>query len=178
MLRCGGADRGTAWQPYGAGVHVDYSSGHAENMSKEILQSKGYDDYYYSRVVFVNIWRCLSSGPQDWPLGLCDASSVNHNEGERCIIVRLSEPLSDRKNIPDIEPYPDSHPAAMSYEYQDTHKWYYYSDMHNGEAVLFKLYDSDKSKTAFRVPHSAFHDAKEGTVPRESIEIRTVAYFK
>jgi hypothetical protein len=44
--------------------------------------------------------------------------------------------------------------------------------------VLLKFHDSDRSK-ALRVPHTAFRDTSfPDARPRESIEVRSVAYFE
>jgi hypothetical protein len=37
------------------------------------------------------------------------------------------------------------------------HRWYYYPDMHVGEAILFKTKDSDEA-AARHIPHVAFND--------------------
>jgi hypothetical protein len=50
--------------------------------------------------------------------------------------------------------------------------------MHAGEALLIKLHDTDHS-VAWRAPHTSFRDGSaDGTHPRESVELRTVAYFR
>ena len=49
--------------------------------------------------------------------------------------------------------------------------------MDAGEALLVKLHDTDHS-VAWRAPHTAFHDASAvGAFPRQSIELRSIAYF-
>jgi hypothetical protein len=43
--------------------------------------------------------------------------------------------------------------------------------------LLFKLHDTDHS-VAWRAPHTSFHDASAaGAFPRQSIELRSIAYF-
>ena len=50
--------------------------------------------------------------------------------------------------------------------------------MHAGEALLIKLHDTDHS-VAWRAPHTSFRDdAADGAHPRESVELRTVGYFR
>jgi hypothetical protein len=49
--------------------------------------------------------------------------------------------------------------------------------MHRDEVILLKFYDSDHRR-AWRVPHTAFFDTSvEDARPRQSIEVRSVAYF-
>ena len=84
--------------------------------------------------------------------------------------------LPDKENIPEVEPDLDSHAATDVFEYSPEHKWWYFNDMKSDEAIVFKLYDSDQ---VTRVPHAAFHDSlREGTKPRESVEIRTIVCYK
>ena len=58
------------------------------------------------------------------------------------------------------------------------HRWVYYSKMQADEALLLKCYDSDPGRVPFTA-HSAFADPScpEGALPRESIEVRTLAFF-
>ena len=71
----------------------------------------------------------------------------------------------------------DGLPAAYLFAYKQTHRWYYFSDMKQNELLLFKLYDS--ANPYGRCPHAAFLDeGREGAIARESVEIRTIVYFK
>jgi len=67
---------------------------------------------------------------------------------------------------------------ADLFTYDEKQQWYYFSDMHPGEILAFKLYDSEKDAKGGRCPHTAFFDDRSGTNPRESVEIRSVVYFK
>ena len=58
------------------------------------------------------------------------------------------------------------------------HRWVYFPDLHRDELLLFRGYDSDPARSR-RVPHTAFDDPSGGddAPPRESIDIRCVAFF-
>ena len=58
-------------------------------------------------------------------------------------------------------------------------RWYYYPEVQENEALLIKGYDTDKSAISRFTPHSAFVDptSKPDAAPRQSIEIRTFAFF-
>jgi hypothetical protein len=58
------------------------------------------------------------------------------------------------------------------------HRWYFFPDMQPNEALLIKCYDSDKTKARF-TPHGSFDDPAMPAdhPPRESIEVRTLAFF-
>lgn len=85
------------------------------------------------------------------------------------------EKIPDVNNLGPIE-NEDSYPAAFLFEHRTEQKWYYFSDMKDDEFLLFKLFDGEKEKG--RCPHAAFFAGREGANPRESVEIRTVAYWK
>jgi hypothetical protein len=55
------------------------------------------------------------------------------------------------------------------------HRWYYFSQMHASEVLVFTNFDVHDRMI---VPHSAFHDpnASFAAPPRESIEVRTMAF--
>jgi hypothetical protein len=49
--------------------------------------------------------------------------------------------------------------------------------MNRDEVILLKFHDSDQN-TAWRTPHTAFHDPSfPDANPRQSIEVRSIAYF-
>lgn len=67
--------------------------------------------------------------------------------------------------------------AATIFRYSPKHRWWYFSNMTRDEVVMLKFYDSDHSQ-AWRAPHTAFRDPSfPNAVTRESIEVRTIAYF-
>lgn len=59
------------------------------------------------------------------------------------------------------------------------HRWLYFPEMNKDELLLMKQYDSDPAATARYAFHCAFADpqAPKDAPPRESIEVRTVAFF-
>jgi hypothetical protein len=83
-------------------------------------------------------------------------------------------PPRDAEEAPDDE----AESAASLFFYNPGHRWWYFPGMHAGEALLIKLHDTDRS-VAWRAPHTSFRDdAAAGARPRESLELRTVAYFR
>ncbi len=129
----------------------------------------------YKRAIVTSLWRAFSPPPQDWPLALLDYRSVSDDEGVVNLLLFV-ESLPGPDDVPDIED-PDSGPAGSVFEYQPGHRWWYFPSMRAGEVLLFKLHDTDHS-VAWRAPHTAFHDASAaGAFPRQSVELRSIAYF-
>jgi len=87
-----------------------------------------------------------------------------------------------QEDTPDLDNLPPLSEARVIGEgtifpYKDTHRWFYFSHMNRDEMLTFKLNDSDHSKV-WRTPHCAFFNPEEGSVPRESMEVRMCCYFK
>ena len=163
-------------QPPAGEVHVDFSPDCAERMAKTTYEEAFPDAPPYSRFVITSLWRAFSEPPQDCPLAVCDGRSVGAGEGETNALVVVDE-------IPDYDTMVGDWPAeeltitATIFHHNPAHRWWYFSDMNRDEVLLFKFYDSDHSR-AWRVPHTAFfHPGAEGANVRQSIELRSVAYF-
>lgn len=119
------------------------------------------------RYAIVNLWRNIRPEPVEaFPLACCDAQSVENDD--LCVFEihyadRVGENYFSRTS--------------------SNHRWYYYPQMVQDEALLLKTWDSagtlcGGSKATFTL-HSAFHDP---TTPvdakdRESIEVRCIAIF-
>ena len=109
-----------------------------------------------------NVWRVLSAPPQDVPLGLCDYTSIE--EGDLLPCQAIFDPLDGS---------PEWGFPNYLLEYNPAHRWFYYSDMHPGEALVFKTSESDPARAQL-MPHGAFDNplAPLDSVPRISLEMR------
>jgi hypothetical protein len=63
--------------------------------------------------------------------------------------------------------------------YSPDHVWYWFPRMRRDEALVFKTYESLADGRAHWTAHTEFHDPTSApdARPRESIEIRTLAFF-
>jgi hypothetical protein len=113
------------------------------------------------RVQFINVWRPVGGPAVDTPLALCNARSISKHD-----LVSADLLYQNRK-------------GAIYYStFNPAHEWFYFSHMQPNEVLLFKNYDSLTDSRARCCPHSAFlnTDASPGVRPRESIELRTMAF--
>ncbi len=150
-------------------VHVDYSRRSFDDFARMHLENAGEADpdrWLRGRYVAYNIWRVLTPPPQDVPLGLCAAYSTAPED------VVTGEAVIDAPDAPEFRF------GSSLYRYNPDHQWFYFSDMHPGEALVFKAFDSDTDRLQ-GCPHSAFNhpDCPDDAVPRASAEIRAYAYF-
>lgn len=164
-------------QPPAAEAHVDFTPQRAESLARALYEKTFPDGKGYSRFIASSLWRCFSPPPQDCPLALCDARSVAVTEGVPNTLF-----IVDQLPAPEVMvgPMPDEDKAlaAAIFHYNAAHRWWYFSNMTRDEVVLIKFHDSDRTK-ALRTPHTAFRDTSfPDARPRESIEMRSVAYFE
>jgi hypothetical protein len=113
-----------------------------------------------------NVWQQISPPPQDTPLALCDSSSVAPDDvlnGEGHISA------DDEKVI-----------GLAFYRHNPAHRWYYFSEMLPGEALIFSGFDPAAGPVYRRVPHVAFDlpNPPTNAVYRNSVEVRVVAVFE
>ncbi len=178
MMRTSAPSDGEA-QPPANDVHVDHTPPFSEVMAQRALTWCGEPSYPYSRFVAINAWRAYNGAPQDWPLGLCDATSVRDDEGVTYPILMVDE-LPSAAEIPEVlpgDPELPEFPEISAFQFSPEHRWYYYSDLGSDEVVLFKNYDSDR-RGAWRVPHAGFRDPNcAPSDPRLSIEVRFLVFF-
>ena len=147
-------------------VHVDIAAQAAAAMraqnapeapaGKSVIRSAQY-----------NVWRALSAPPQDVPLGLCDYTSLEPGDLLDCDAI--FDPLDGS---------PEWGFPNYLLAYNPAHRWYYYSNMHVGEALVFKTGDSMEN-AAQLMPHGAFDNPSAGpdAPPRISLEMRGTAYW-
>jgi hypothetical protein len=148
-------------------AHTDYSDESGPMTARQILgDDPDAEELFKGRFAIFNLWRALSPPPQDCPLCLADATTV---EARDLVVSHIV-----------LGPTPEREMRIQTnmVAFNPRHRWIYFSDMRRDELVLFRGYDSDPAR-ARRVPHTAFDDpgAGEDAPPRESIDIRCVAFF-
>jgi hypothetical protein len=118
------------------------------------------------RFAHYNVWRALSPPPQDVPLAVCDARSLS------------AQDLIEADAIFDVPGKPEWSFEGLVIRHNPRHRWSYFSNMTREEALVFKTNDSDPSQP-HHVPHTAFNDPScpVGVAPRESIEMRAIAFW-
>jgi len=175
VLRSSGAAHSEV-QPPASEVHVDMTTDRAVRLAAAMFERSFAGRPGFSRFIASSLWRPFTPPPQDWPLAVCDGTSVSNDEGVPNVMVRVAE-LPDPDNIPAHCENEDQLPAASVFYFNPGHRWWYFPDMTRDEVLLVKFHDSDHSK-AWRTPHTSFRDPRvQNAAPRESIEFRTIAYF-
>ena len=176
-IRSSAAKPGGTVQEPGADVHVDLSPDRVNQRAETVYQNAFPTGPGFKRFIATSFWRCLSPGPQDWPLALCECGSVSADEGTPSTLYFVDE-MPDEKTRMGYIPGEEQQMAGSAFNYNPAHRWWFFSNMIPDEVVILKFYDSDHSR-AWRVPHTAFFDnTQANAVTRKSIEVRSIVFFE
>jgi hypothetical protein len=142
-------------------VHNDYTEWSGPQRVRDMLPDEA-DDLLSRRFAIIQVWRPIRHPVETFPLAICDAQSV---AAEDFVI-------SERV-------YPNRVGQTYAVGYNPDHEWYWFPRMRRDEALVFKVFDSLKDGRARWTAHTAFEDptSPANARPRESIEIRTLAFF-
>jgi hypothetical protein len=144
-------------------VHNDYTEWSGPQRVRDLLPDEA-DELLKHRFAIIQVWRSISDKPLlSNPLAIADARSL------------------DMKDLIAAERrYPDRVGETYQIAYNPNHEWYYFPKMRRDEAIVFKVYESKKDGRARFTAHTAFVDptTPADAPPRQSIEIRTIAFFK
>jgi len=151
----------------GAGVqapvrfpHNDYTERSAPQRVRDLLPDEA-ERLLRHRYAVINTWKPIRGPVVDAPLAFCDARSITPGD-----LVATDLRYRDRAG------------EIYSLRWNPAHRWFYFSAMEADEVLLLKCFDSDPERASFTA-HSAFDHpaAPPGASPRESIEVRTLAFF-
>jgi hypothetical protein len=142
-------------------VHNDYTEWSAPQRVRDILPDEA-DELLSRRFAIVQVWRPIRHPVETHPLAICDAASLSFDDMV----------ISERR-------YPNRVGQTYAVTFNPAHKWYWLPRMRRDEALVFKVFDSMKDGRARWSAHTAFDDptSPPHARPRESIEIRTMAFF-
>ena len=142
-------------------VHNDYTEWSGPQRVRDILPDEA-DDLLKLRFAVIQIWRPIRNPVKSDPLAICEASTLSPKD----LI------LSERR-------YPDRVGETYQVSYNPSHRWHYFPEMNRNEALIFKVYDSETDGRARFTAHTSFTDPNfpPNSNPRESIEVRTLAFF-
>jgi hypothetical protein len=114
------------------------------------------------RFAIIQVWRAINRPITSTPLAMADARSVS-----------AADFLVAERH------HPGRIGQTYRLKYNPRHEWFYFPQMRRDEAIVFKVYDSEQDGRARFTPHTAFEDPSTppGSPPRQSIEVRTLAFF-
>ncbi len=142
-------------------VHSDYTVASGPQRVRDIVPGDA-EALLQRRVAFYNVWKPLYRRVEELPLAMCDATTHLPED-----MLRMD--LKYRERTGEI----------YVMRYSPAHRWVYFPQMEAQQALLLKTYDSMTDGRARFMGHTAFEhpDTKPDAPRRESIEVRTMAFF-
>ena len=142
-------------------AHNDYTEWSGPNRVREILPEEA-DALLQRRFAIIQAWRAIDQPIASNPLAVVDARSVAPED----LLI------AERR-------YPNRVGQTYRLKYSPAHRWFYFPQMRRDEALVFKVYDSEKDGRARFTPHTSFEDpaTPAGAPPRQSIEARALVFF-
>ena len=143
-------------------IHNDYDDESGPRRLRDFFPDEA-DKLTENRFAIINIWRSMKGSVRNFPLAMCDASSVSKDD-----LVSVPRISKDRVG------------TVQMATFNPSHHWCYFPLMQMDEALLFKVYDSADDGRARFTLHTSFDDPTvKGTTNtgRESIETRCFVFF-
>jgi hypothetical protein len=142
-------------------VHNDYTEWSGRQRVRDLLPDEA-DELLQRRFAIIQVWRPIRHPVETFPLAICDARTLS---AKNLVI-------SERR-------YPNRVGQTYAITYDPDQLWYWFPLMRRDEALVFKTYESLTDGRARWTAHTAFNDstAPPDARPRESIEIRALAFF-
>ena len=142
-------------------VHNDYTEWSGPQRVRDVMGAEA-EELLRGRFAIIQVWRPINHPVESHPLAICDAQTVR---AETLVV-------NERR-------YQGRTGQTYGITYDPGQRWYWFPQMRPDEALVFKVYESVKDGRARWTAHTAFEDptAPPHPRPRESIEIRTLAFF-
>ena len=143
-------------------IHNDYTEWSGPQRVRDLLPAEEAEELLRHRMAIIQVWRAIREPIQSHPLAICDSPSVAPQD-----FIAAERRHEDRVG------------EIYQLTYNPDHRWFYFPMMTRDEALVFKVYDSEKDGRARFTTHVSFEDPSTApdAPPRESIEIRAIAFF-
>ena len=142
-------------------VHNDYTPKSGPQRVRDLFPDEA-GDLLNRRFAIINAWHSIRDRVESFPLAVCDARSI---EPEDLIATDLV--------------YADRVGEVFNLAHNPDHRWFYFPWIEQDRTILLKCFDSAGDGRARFTAHTAFEDPESpaGASPRESIELRALAFF-
>jgi hypothetical protein len=142
-------------------AHNDYTEWSGPQRVRDLMGEEA-ERLLQRRYAIIQAWRAIAQPIRSNPLAMADARSVAPDD----LLV------AERR-------YPNRVGQTYRLKYNPRHRWFYFPEMRRDEALVFKVFDSEKDGRARFTPHTSFDDptTPPGAPPRQSIVARALALF-
>ncbi|KAF4453901.1 hypothetical protein F53441_3426 [Fusarium austroafricanum] len=115
-------------------THVDVTPEATKSIIRELYEGVA-EQICESRYQIITVWRPLRVPVRDWPLALCDTSTVDPGDMVENDVI-----------------YPNYVAENLMIHYNEGQKWYWLPDQAEDEVLVFKAVDSDTNKNNLMFP--------------------------
>ena len=142
-------------------AHNDYTEWSGPQRVRDLMRDEA-EKLLERRFAIIQVWRAIGKPIETNPLAIADARSVAPDDWI----------VAERR-------YPNRVGQTYRLKHNPNHRWFYFPRMRRDEAIVFKVYDSEKDGRARFTAHTSFDDptTPPGAPPRQSIEARALAFF-
>ena len=142
-------------------VHNDYTPKSGPQRVRDLFPDEA-EGLLKRRFAVINAWHSIGDRVESHPLAVCDARSI---EPKDLIATDLV--------------YEDRVGEVFNLAHNPDHQWFYFPGLERDQTILLKCFDSAEDGRARFTAHTAFEDPESaaGAPPRESIELRALAFF-
>lgn len=143
-------------------IHNDYTESSAPQRVRDLLGEAEAERLRKVPFVQINVWRPIAGPVKRSPLALLDASTLDPSDLIATDMV-----------------YPNRTGEIYHLAYNPGQRWLYFPAMQQEEAIVIKGFDSRTDGRSRFTPHTSFDHptTSPDDPPRESIEVRTLAFF-
>jgi hypothetical protein len=142
-------------------AHNDYTEWSGPQRVRDLMGDEA-EELLKRRFAIIQVWRAIGKPIETNPLAIANARSVAPEDWL----------VAERR-------YPNRVGQTYRLKHNPNHRWFYFPRMRRDEAIVFKVYDSEKDGRARFTAHTSFDDptTPPGAPPRQSIEARALAFF-
>jgi hypothetical protein len=143
-------------------AHNDYTEWSGPQRVRDILPEAEAESLLQKRFAIVQVWRAIRDPIETDPLAIAEAGTLSPDD----LIT------AERR-------YPNRVGETYRIAHNPAHRWFYFPRMQRDEALVFKVFDTKDDGNARFTAHTSFVDptSPPDARPRESIEMRTFAFF-
>ena len=156
-------------------VHNDYTPRSGDQRVRDLFPGEA-ADLLQRRFSLINAWHPIQGPVESFPLAVCDGRTIRPKD---LIATDLVYEGDDGGAFSRAQ-RSDSIGEVFNLAHNPEHGWFYFPCMEREEILLFKCFDSAIDGRVRFTAHTAFDDPNTAAdaAPRESIELRALAFFE
>ena len=174
LIRRSSRDRSAGARVLVFAVHDDYTPRSGRQRVRDLFPGEA-ADLLQRRFSLINAWQPVQGPVESFPLAVCDGRTIRPKD---LVATDLVYEGDDGGAFSRAQ-RSDSIGEVFNLAHNPGHGWFYFPRMESEEILLFRCFDSAIDGRVRFTAHTAFDDPNTtaDARPRESIELRALAFF-